>query len=92
MPRPYIRRVLIGFSISIVQIEQDFAVCAQKFPDLICRAIAAQFMTDDVIALFSFEISDNGVLLTDEKHYKLVHPEEITPQDLETYRQRSSTD
>lgn len=30
--------------ISVVQIEQDIAMCASKFPDLICRPIAAQFM------------------------------------------------
>jgi hypothetical protein len=78
--------------LSIVQIEQDFAVCAQKFPDLLCRAIAAQFMSIDVIALFSFEIGDDGTALTDEKHYKLVPPEEVTAENLRMYRQRSLTD
>jgi hypothetical protein len=78
--------------LNIVQIEQDFAVCAQKFPDLICRSIAAQFMTDEVIALFSFEMSDEGIALLDEKHYRLVLPDEITPEELNTYRQRSITD
>ncbi len=78
--------------LSIVQIEQDFAVCAQKFPDLICRAIAAQFMANDVIALFTFEMSDDGAALTDEKHYKLVPPEEVTADDLRMYQQRSFTD
>lgn len=78
--------------LNIVQIEQDFAVCTQKFPDLICRAIAAQFMANDVIALFGFEISDEGVALTDEKHYKLVPPDEVTPEDLRAYQQRSLTD
>lgn len=38
--------------LSIVQIEQDFAGCTHKFPSLICRPVAAQFMQDDVIALF----------------------------------------
>jgi hypothetical protein len=78
--------------LNIVQIEQDFAVCAQKFPDLICRAIAAQFMEDAVIVLFSFEISEDGVALTDEKHYRLVDPDEVSAEDLQAYRQRSFTD
>ena len=30
--------------LSIVQIEQDFALCNHKFPGLVCRPIAAQFM------------------------------------------------
>lgn len=78
--------------LSIVQIEQDFAICAQKFPDLICRAIAAQFMPGEIIVLFGFEISEEGVALTDEKHYKLVPPDGITSDDLRTYQKRSFSD
>ena len=41
---------------NVVQIEQDIAVCANKFPWLdICRPIAAQFMDGGIIALFEFE-------------------------------------
>lgn len=76
--------------LSIVQIEQDFAVSGQKFPSLVCRAIAAQFMQDNVIALFEFEQSENGVSIGGEKHYKLVPPEEVTEADLHAYRQRTS--
>lgn len=75
--------------LSIVQIEQDFAVCAQKFPDLICRAIAAQFMEDDLIALFIFTIGEEGVTLLDEKHHRLVAPETIKTDELNIYRQRT---
>lgn len=78
--------------LSIVQIEQDFAVCVEKFPDLVCRAIAAQFMENDTIALFGFENSNDGVSLVDEKHYRLVSPDEVTEDDLRAYRQRISTD
>jgi hypothetical protein len=35
--------------LGIVQIEQDFALCADRFPTLLCRALAAQFMEDDLI-------------------------------------------
>ena len=76
--------------LSIVQIEQDFAVCARKVPSLICRPVAAQFLQDDVIALFEFEQADQGVVIVSEKHYKLVPPEEVTDADLDTYRQRTS--
>ncbi len=75
--------------LGIVQIEQDFALCAHKFSTLICRAIAAQFMEDDLIALFEFEESESGVALTSEKHYRLVPPDEITPEDLRAYQERS---
>jgi hypothetical protein len=74
--------------LSIVQIEQDFAVCATKFPLLVCRPIAAQFMDGGVIALFEFEAGENGVTISSEKHCKLVSPKEVTDADLETYRGR----
>ena len=76
--------------LSIVQIEQDLALCGAKFPSLICRPVAAQFMKDNVIALFEFEQSDKGVAITSEKHYKLVPPEDVTEADLEAYRSRRS--
>lgn len=72
--------------LGIVQIEQDFAVCENRFPDLICRPVAAQFMEHDVIALFEFAQDENGVGVYSEKHYKLVPPDEITEEDLKNYR------
>jgi hypothetical protein len=76
--------------LSIVQIEQDLAVCAHKCPSLICRPVAAQFMQDDAIALFELAQGENGVGIVSEKHYKLVPPEEVTEADLDTYRKRTS--
>lgn len=74
--------------LSIVQIEQDFALCSHKFPSLICRPVAAQFMENDVIALFDFEEGENGLARASEKHYRLVPPDEVTATDLSTYRTR----
>ena len=74
--------------LSVVQIEQDIAVCAAKFPLLICRPVAAQFMRDDVIALFELERTAEAVRIASERHYKLVPPEEVTPADLQNYRSR----
>ncbi|MGH7453134.1 MAG: endonuclease, partial [bacterium] len=75
--------------LGIVQIEQDFAICETKFPALICRPIAAQFMTEEIITLFEFEETENGIIIASEKHYRLVPPEEMTTDDLDTYRKRS---
>jgi hypothetical protein len=77
--------------LSIVQIEQDLAVCATKMPLLVCRPIAAQFMAGGVIALFEFESGDNGVTITSEKHYQLVAPKDVTDADLQTYSARLTT-
>ena len=72
--------------LGVVQIEQDIALCAEKFSSLVCRPIAAQFMRDDVIALFEFEMTEDQVTVRDEKHYRLVAPEELTPEELAQYR------
>ncbi|HZY30534.1 MAG TPA: hypothetical protein VFF86_02725 [Candidatus Methylomirabilis sp.] len=74
--------------ISVVQIEQDMAVCAAKFPALICRPIAAQFMADDLIALFELEEGKQGIAISSERHARLVPGEEVTPDDLTVYRKR----
>ena len=73
-----------------MQIEQDFAVGATKFSNLICRPIAAQFMADDLIALFEFEQTEDGIRISAEKHFKLVRPEELSPEELETYKVRTN--
>jgi hypothetical protein len=74
--------------LSIVQIEQDFALCAAKFPLLICRPIAAQFMRNGAIALFEFEQVDGNVAILGERHYRLVEPDEVSTGDIEQYRNR----
>ena len=76
--------------LNIVQIEQDFAVCRHKFPSLICRPVAAQFLQGDIIVLFEFEENGDKVSIVSEKHYKLVPSEEVTADDLKTYLTRTS--
>ncbi len=76
--------------IGAVQIEQDIALCAQKFPMLICRSIASQFIDRDLIALFEFELSPDGIKIAEEKHYRLVLPDQLSPDELESYRRRAT--
>ncbi len=76
-------------TLGIVQIEQDFALCKHKFPSHVqCRPIAAQFMEDNLIALFEFENTEKGVRITNERHYRLVPPEQMAVEDLRVYMQR----
>jgi hypothetical protein len=72
----------------VVQIEQDFAMCAECFPNLICRPIAAQFMANNVIALFAFEENEDSVAIVTEKHYLLVPPDALSVDELKAYRTR----
>ena len=77
--------------LGVVQIEQDIALCAHKFPSLTCRAVAAQFMAGEVIALFEFEFVEGQIRKVSERHYKLVSPGELTQEDIARYRQRFDT-
>ncbi|MBO9674188.1 MAG: hypothetical protein J7577_12130 [Sphingobacteriaceae bacterium] len=75
--------------LGVVQIEQDFAIGTSKFPGLICKPIAAQFMVNGDIALFEFEKSDGSIVISSEKHYRLVGADELTIEELEIYQIRN---
>jgi len=71
--------------LGVTQIEQDFKLCEQKYPELICRAIACQFITSDTVAMFEFSFEDGRVAKENERHYKLVDAVEISDTDLCRY-------
>lgn len=70
---------------SIVQIEQDMAICRHKFAALVCRPVAAQFMSNEVIALFEIAQQDQRIVVVSERHYQLVPQEEISEDELRGY-------
>jgi hypothetical protein len=74
-----------GDQLSAVQAKQDIACCAEKFPNLICRAISAQFMADDLIAIFELTQEGDEIKVVEEKHYRLVPADQIGPADLKAY-------
>jgi hypothetical protein len=74
--------------IGIVQIEQDLSVCESKFAGLICRPIAAQFMDDNLIALFELEQTPEGIRVSAEKHYRLVPLDSLSQDELLSYQHR----
>ena len=74
-----------------VRIEQDLALCAERFPNLICRPIGAQFLQDGGIALMEFTQTEEGLRLSAERHYQLTTPDALSEADLEQYRQQYET-
>lgn len=72
--------------LSIVQIGQDVAMCAEKFPSLLCRPVAAQFVGADLIALFLFDSTTASPALLAERHYRLTPAEDVAAADLTAYR------
>lgn len=77
-------------ALSAVQIQQDLAMCKEKWPSLICRPVAAQSMDQDLIALFELEEDVQGAIrVVSERHYRLVPQEDLSSADLEAYRRRT---
>lgn len=76
--------------LSAVQARQDIICCTAKFPDLICRAISAQFMPGDIIALFELTLEQRAIKVAAETHYRLVPAKEITREELLSYAARTS--
>jgi hypothetical protein len=75
--------------LGVTQTKQDIACCRQKFPKLTCRPVSAQFMSNDVIAMFELTVQRDEVKVLEEKHYRLVPSEEIGDEDLRLYAGRS---
>lgn len=75
--------------LSPVQTTQDIACCKAKFPALVCRPVSAQFMGDDVIALFELTQQGDKILIVEERHYRLVANDEIDIDTLKQYVERS---
>lgn len=61
-------------------------IVAEKYPQLICRSIACQFITWDIVAMFEFLIEDERIVKINERHYKIVDAAAISSEDLLSYR------
>lgn len=72
-----------------LQTKQDMLCCLEKFPELVCRPVSAQFMSDAVIALFELTLQDGRIAILRERHYKFVPASDIAPKELEAYRRQS---
>jgi len=75
---------------SMVQTKQDIACCADKFPNLLCRAVSAQFARDGAIAMFELAMDENDLRVVQERHYRLVTADTVTAGDLTQYRMHST--
>lgn len=72
--------------ISIVQTRQDMTWCKQRFPNLRCRPISAQFVASDQIALFELTVDGDEIKVVEERHYKLVPGAELDAHEIAAYR------
>jgi hypothetical protein len=70
-----------------IQTIQDLTFCTteQRFKDCIPRAVSAQFLADDTIALFETAFDGDEVSIVNERHYRLTEAEAIASADLRQY-------
>jgi hypothetical protein len=74
-----------------VQTQQDIRCCGEKFANLICRAVSAQFLSENRIAMFELSLQGEEIKVVEESHYQLVPATGISPEDLRQYAARCSS-
>ena len=72
--------------IGIVQPSQDIRFAEQKFPGIRCRAIAAQFLRDEVVVLFELTLQAGEIKVVEERHYRLVPADKLNAESIRDYR------
>ena len=70
-----------------IQTIQDVTFCQteKKYRDCIARAVSAQFLSNDTIALFETTFDGDEVSIVRERHYKLTESDAISAADLKVY-------
>ena len=69
-----------------MQTSQDIRFVEEKFPGMRCRAVAAQFMDAQVVALFELTLQDDEIKVVEERHYQLVPAKKLNPDAIRDYR------
>ncbi len=72
--------------IGVVQTTQDIRFAKQRFPGMRCRAIAAQFLEDEVVALFELRLQADEIKVVEERHYRLVPADRLDAEAIRSYR------
>jgi hypothetical protein len=72
--------------IGVVQTTQDIRFVDEKFPGMQCRAISAQFMGDNAVALFELTLQNDEIKVVEERHYRLVPAKNLDQKAIRDYR------
>ncbi|MBF9195526.1 endonuclease [Microvirga sp. BT290] len=73
--------------LGVIQTIQDTVFCASqpKYARCIPRPVSAQFMPNDIIAMFELNFDGNDVSIVRERHYRLSDASQISADDLKKY-------
>ena len=75
-------------TLGVIQTIQDTVFCESqpRYSHSIARPVSAQFMSDEVIAMFELNFDGNDVSIVQERHYRLTGADQISDSDLLTYQ------
>ena len=73
--------------IGVVQTTQDIRFVEQRFTGIRCRAVAAQFMDEHVVALFELTLQGDEVKVVEERHYQLVPADQLDAGAIRNYKE-----
>jgi hypothetical protein len=75
-----------GDRLGIVQVMQDIEFCKNRYPNVLCKPIALQFLTENDVAILELSVDEEDQIfrlsVVDEKHYKLVPKNGITESEI----------
>ena len=81
-----------GDRFGIVQVMQDIEFCKIRYPNVLCKPIALQFLTENDVAILELSVDEEDRMLrlsvVDEKHYKLVPKNGITESEIKQICER----
>jgi hypothetical protein len=74
--------------LGVIQTIQDTMFCKEerRYKNCIPRTVSAQFMANNVIALFELDFDGDEVTIVRECHYQLTEAANISAEDLQRYR------
>ena len=71
--------------IGTVQAAQDIRFVQERFAGMRCRAIAAQFMDEEIVALFELTEQRGEIRVVEERHYRLVPAKQLDREAIRDY-------
>ena len=75
-----------GDRLGIVKVMQDIEFCRNRYPNVLCKPIALQFLTQNDVAILELSVDEEEDIfrlsVVDEKHYKLVATNGITESEI----------
>jgi hypothetical protein len=84
-----------GDRFGIVQVMQDIEFCKQRYPSILCKPLALQFLSGKDLAILELQVEEHDDIfrlsVVDERHYQLTSRDEITDSEIISYCQHEIT-